>query len=263
MTRELSSLQNWVYANRLIINYDPEKSCFSTFCPPTKQLSETATEGLQIHNNILTHQNKTTYLGLILDTSLTWQEHIRELNKKLIKYAGIFSKLRYTVPSRSRVILYNAFVHSRLNYDVEIYANRNKKLLHPLKITQNKILKILQFKKRKSETNVLYEEFKVLKVEDLHMYNTFCLMQKIIHHPQTVPAAINKLLTLHKNVHNHDTRNKNDIHATNINHLTYGGRKLNYKGRNYWNNLPVQLKQETKIKTFKENLKAQNLSQYK
>ena len=114
-----------------------------------------------------------------------------------------------------------------------------KKLLHPLKITQNKILKILQFKKRKSETNALYEEFKVLKVEDLHMYNTFCLIQKIIHHPQTVPAAINELFTLHKNVHNHDTRNKNDIHATNINYLTYGGRKLNYKGRNYWNNLPV------------------------
>ena len=67
-----------------------QKSCFSTFCPSTKQLSETATEGLQIHNNILTHQNKTTYLGLILDTSLTWQEHIRELNKKLVKYAGIF-----------------------------------------------------------------------------------------------------------------------------------------------------------------------------
>ena len=113
------------------------------------------------------------------------------------------------------------------------------------------------------KTNALYEEFKVLKVEDLHMYNTCCLIQKIIHHPQTVPAAINGLLTLHKNVHNHDTRNKNGIHATNINYLTYGGMKLNYKGRNYWNNLPVQLKQETKIKTFKENLKAQTLSLYK
>ena len=88
-------------------------------------------------------------------------------------------------------------------------------------------------------------------LEDLHMYNT-----------QTVPAAINELINLDKNVHNHDTRNKNDIYATNINYLTYGGRKLNYKGRNYWNNLSVQLKQETKIKTFKETLKAQTLSQY-
>ena len=95
------------------------------------------------------------------------------------------------------------------------------------------------------------------------MYNTCCLIQKIIHHPQTAPAAINELLTLHKNIHNHDTRNKNDIHATNIDYLTYGGRKLNCKGRNYWNNLPVQLKQRTKIKTFKENLKAQTSSQYK
>ena len=62
------------------------------------------------------------------------------------------------------------------------------------------------------------------------MYNTCCLIQKIIHH-QTVPAAINELLTLHKIVHNHDTRNKNDIHATNINYLNYGGRKLKYKGK--------------------------------
>ena len=81
-------------------------------------------------------------------------------------------------------------VHSR-NYGAEIYPNTNKKLLHPLKITQNKILKILQFKKRKSETNALYEEFKVLEVEDLHMCNTCCLIQKN-NPPSTNSTSSNK-----------------------------------------------------------------------
>ena len=37
--RELSSIQNWVYADRFTVNYDSQMSCFSIVCAPTKQQS--------------------------------------------------------------------------------------------------------------------------------------------------------------------------------------------------------------------------------
>ena len=45
-------------------------------------------------------------------------------------------------------------------------------------------------------------------------------------------------ITLHKDIHNFDTTHNNDIHAKHINFKTYGSRKLDNRGRNFWNNLP-------------------------
>ena len=73
---------------------------------------------------------------------------------------------------------------------------------------------------------------------------------------------MNELLILHKDMHKYNTRNKNDIHATQINNMTYGSRKLGYRGRNFWNNLPTALKQETSTNTFKDKLKQHFISTY-
>ena len=62
-------------------------------------------------------------------------------------------------------------------------------------------------------------------------------------------------------MHKHNTRNKNDIHARR-NNMTYGSRKISYRGRNFWNNLPTALKQETCRNTFKDKLKQHFISTY-
>ena len=129
-------------------------------------------------------------------------------------------------------------------------------------VTQNKILKIFQFKKHRSDTNVLYKEYSVLKVEDQNKFDICCLIHKIIHHPGNIPTSMNELLILHKDMYKYNTRNKNDIHATHINNMTHGSRKLGYRGRNFRNNLPTALKRETSTNTFKDKLKQHFISTY-
>ena len=99
---------------------------------------------------VLKYKENTRYLGLLLDHNLTWESHIEELNKKLIKYTGIFSKIRHCLPVSCRHTVYNAFISSRLNYGSEIYTNTTKKVIQPPIVTQNKILRILQFKNIKT-----------------------------------------------------------------------------------------------------------------
>ena len=71
---------------------------------------------------------------------------MKELNQKLIKYTGIFNKVRYCLPMECRRTVYNAFIFFTLNYGSEIYVNTKKKYIQPLMVTQNKLLRILQFK---------------------------------------------------------------------------------------------------------------------
>ena len=72
---------------------------------------------------VLKYKENSRYLGLLLDHKLTLKSHIQELNKKLVKYTGIFSKIRHCLPLTCQHTVYNVFILSRLNYGSEIYLN--------------------------------------------------------------------------------------------------------------------------------------------
>ena len=156
---ELNKLQTWINANNLTINYDPKKSSYCIFKPRNKCFPPNYNRGLKIGINTLKFKETTTYLGLLLDSKLTWENHIQELKKKMVKYTGIFSKVRHYLPITCRKIVYNAFIFSRLNYGSEIYINTTKKYINPLIATQNKLLRILQFKDIRTPLKDLYREF--------------------------------------------------------------------------------------------------------
>ena len=142
---ELNKLQTWINANNLTINYDPKKSSYCIFKPRNKCFPPNYNRGLKIGTNTPKFKESTKYLGLLLDRKLTWENHIQDLNKKLVKYTSIFSKVRHYLPIAYRKTVYNAFTFSRLNYGSEIYLNTTKKYINPLIVTQNKLLRILQF----------------------------------------------------------------------------------------------------------------------
>ena len=117
--------------------------------------------------------------------------------------------------------LYNSFVFSRLNYGVEVYANTNMKFLSRLKTSQNKILKILQFKYRKSPVDNLYVTFGVLKLADMQKDNLLTIMHKFMHTPNEFPTALKDLFIQHSEIHGYNTRNKYDLHAAHVNTKIY------------------------------------------
>ena len=92
---ELNKLQKWINANKLTINFDPKKSSYCIFKPRNKCLLVNFNRGLTMGTKVRKYKENTRYLGLLLDHKLTWDSHIQELNKKLVKYTGTFSKIRY------------------------------------------------------------------------------------------------------------------------------------------------------------------------
>ena len=144
---ELNKLQKWVNANKLTVHFDPKKSSYCIFKPRNKPFPINFNRGLTMGINVLKCKESARYLGLILNHKLTWETHIKELNKKLVQYSGIFCKIRHCLPVPCRHTVYNAFISSRLNYGSEIYTNTTRKFIQPLIVTQNKILRILQFRK--------------------------------------------------------------------------------------------------------------------
>ena len=126
---ELNKLQKWINANKLTINFDPKKSSHCIFKPRGKCFPINFDRGLNIGSNVLKYRETTKHLGLILEGNLTWKSHIKKLNKILIQYTCIFSKIRHCLPMTCCKPVYNAFIFSRLNYGSEIYVNTTKKYI--------------------------------------------------------------------------------------------------------------------------------------
>ena len=117
-----------------------------------------------------------------------------EVYKKIVKYTGIFSKVRLNdlITEECRLTLYNSFVFSGLNYGIEVYANTEAKFLKHIKTSQNKILRILQFRHQRSPTYDLYTNFKVLKLE-VHKMKLLSVILKLVHTPDKFPEALKAL----------------------------------------------------------------------
>ena len=189
--------------------------------------------------NVLKYKENTRYLGLLLVHKLKWESHIKELNKKLIKYTGIFKKIRHCLPVSCRHIVYNAFMSSRLNYGSEIYLNTTKKFIRPLIVTQNKILRILHFRNIKTPINNLYREFGVLKLTDMHDFNICCIVHKFMYLRHLLPEAINYIFCRNEQIQHYNTRNKKDLHPVKIKTKLYGEKRFHFKERTVGTNYLV------------------------
>ena len=262
VTSEMNSLQNWINANKLTINFDPNKSCYNVFKPKNKNLPSGYDRGIQMGENILTYKESTKCLGIILDDKMNWKAHIAETTSKITKYAGIFAKVRYMMPRRCLTTLYNSFTFPKINYGIEAYGNTTLETLRPLKVAQNRILKILQFKPHKSNTNKLYSDFSVLKMEDIFKFSMCNITHKYMHHKEAVPQALHTIFLQHNDIYSYNTRSKKDLHAQEINTITYGAKQISYITRQCWNELPKEIKQEQNTNTFRQNLKKHFLSAY-
>ena len=128
--------------------------------PKIKISLQVMTEESRFGENILTYKESTKYLVIIANDKMTWKAHIAEAATKITKYAGIFAKVRYMMPRRCLTTLYNSFTFPKINYGIKAYGNTVLKTLRLLKVAQNRILKILQFKPHKHK-QTLFRLFSV------------------------------------------------------------------------------------------------------
>ena len=246
--REMNSLQNWINANKLTINFDSNKSCYNVFKPKNKNLPSGYDRGIQIGENILTYKESTKYLGIILDDKMTWKAHIAETTSKIAKYAGIFAKVRYMMPRRCLITMHSSLSFPKINYGTEAYGNTTLETLRPIKVAQNRILKIRQFKPHKSNKNKLYSGFLVLKMKDIFKYSTFNITHKYIHKKEAVPQALHTTF-YNMMIYILTILGTRRIYMPKRLTITYGVKQISYITRQCWNELLKEIEQK-QIQTY-------------
>ena len=201
-----------------------------------------------LQNWINTKYQSTKYLGIILDDKMTWKAHIAETTSKIAKFAGIFAKVRYMMPRRCLITMHNSLSFPKINYGTEAYGNTTLETLRPIKVAQNRILKIRQFKPHKSNKNKLYSGFLVLKMKDIFKYSTFNITHKYIHKKEAVPQALHTTF-YNMMIYILTILGTRRIYMPKRLTITYGVKQISYITRQCWNELLKEIEQK-QIQTY-------------
>ena len=109
---ELVNLSRCLNLNKLILNVKKtECMVFGTGQRLASQNSDTI--DLNIHGQPIKSTNAFKYLGVVLDSTLSFNDHIEHLRKKLSKVLGVFSRAR---PPEAANRVYAAMVLPILDY---------------------------------------------------------------------------------------------------------------------------------------------------
>jgi hypothetical protein len=116
---ELKNVSQWLNANRLALNI--EKTNFIVFHSPKKKPHKVLS--ICIDNQSIREATSVKYLGVLIDSTLSWRPHISELSKKIAKSVGIISKLRHYLNTDILISIYYSLIYSFIIYGIEIGSN--------------------------------------------------------------------------------------------------------------------------------------------
>ena len=102
------------------------------------------------------------FLGLHLNSQLTWYTHIEEISKKNSRVTGIFYKMQNILPSN--ILLYNTLILPHINYCILFWGKENDTIL----LLQKRAVRAIASAGYRSHSEPLFKFYKnLLKVNDI------------------------------------------------------------------------------------------------
>ena len=249
-------LTDWFSCNRLTLNLT--KTCYSIFHGPKKHIPRMYNK-MTLNGNVIHRENKVKYLGLMIDEKLSWKDHIDYLIVSLSKFYGIFNKIKYFVPKRHKLAIYNAYVLSKICYGIEIYGSMSETLSNRLQIVSNKLLKILFNMSPFHSTNQLHKELDILKVKDVYKSRVLKFVFQCLNH--TMLCMYNNYFQKRRSLHDRNLRDMKNLHVP-VGYSAIALSSTRINGAKLWNELPLEIRKIDDAICFKNSLKSHFMESY-
>ena len=139
-------------------------------------------------------------LGLDIDPTLSWSNHVTNLRKKLLKRVAVLARIKY------RIILFNASIKPILEYCVSVWASCNAGLLDDIFKVQKQCARLILDAPFRARTLPLFYKLEWLPINQVCIERRLISFKKILD-GRAPDNLTEKLLSL-KYCKSHDTRSR-------------------------------------------------------
>ena len=242
VNKELASVCNWLMANKLSLN--TKKSNFVSFRPYQKRMNFDVTIKLFDDKNssiLLERKDYVKYLGVLIDSTLSWRQHILFISSKISKSLGIISRLRHFVPTDTLLSIYQSLIQPYITYGIAVWGQGAPTNLDKLLILQKRALRLIHFAPYRSHAIPLFNHYNILPLNFQYCKSVCTIMHDVSNN--SLPANIFNLFLYPTQVHSYNTR----FSATgsfNIKYSRTNQLKNDFSifGARIWNSIPQSIR---------------------
>ena len=247
VNQELCTIVNWLNSNKMSLNI--EKTHFMVFKPKRRMIYESC--NITINGCKIDEVKYTKFLGVMIDSELSWKNHIDYISSKISKNIGLLSKARSMFSTETLTSLYYSFVYPYITYCIHVWGSTFQTHLNKMVVLQKRIIRIIAGVNRRTSSKPIFDSLGILPIQKVFEYNISLFMYKF-HHGQL--PSIFDIFARNSDVHYHYTRQNELLHLP-MPRKEYVKRSFRYQAVLIWNVVYAHVNVNIKIGTFKKHLK--------
>ena len=231
---DLANLSQWLHYNKLVLNM--KKTEFMTFGTRQRLARQKCDEtDISLNGQSIKHTDTFKYLGVVLDDTLSFNDHVDYVRMKVSKILGMFSRIRPSLTLEAANRLYKAMVLPVLDYCDAVWHECGQGNSDKIERLQRRAARIVFFKAAsKLSTDEIMTK---LGLEPLYYrrrthilrFGNECIASRV---PRYLFHYFN---VRNRDIHRHKTKNNNDFILEKVN-LECTKRASSYKGAKIFNN---------------------------
>ncbi|XP_047668210.1 uncharacterized protein LOC125141028, partial [Tachysurus fulvidraco] len=256
LTQCLREIKDWMSCNFLLLNSDKTEILLIGPKTSAHKLSQLNSH---LEGCTITSSSTVKDLGVILDSNLSFKNHIAHTTKTAFFHLRNIAKQRHILSVSDAEKLVHAFMTYRLDYYNALLGGCPASLINRLQLVQNAAARVLTRTRKYDHISPILSSLHWLPVKFRIDYKLLLLTYKALN--GLAPMYLTSLLTRYNPSRSLRSQNSGLLVVPRISKSTKGGRAFSYLAPKLWNSLPVSVRGSDTLSQFKCRLKTHLFSQ--
>lgn len=243
---DLGNVYNWLNLNKLKLNTNKTE-----YMAISKKKLIIDQNCIIIGNEAIKRVEHVKYLGFYLDENLNFNKQIDVLRKKLASKINFMKRISKKLTFDTKKTIYNAIIAPHFEYCSTLYINCNKEQIDTLQKLQNRAMRIILNCEFRTHINDMLETLDWLNITQKIKHNIIMYVFKMKN--EQTPQYLSNKLEYSRDMHNRNTRSRNELRLPKFK-SDFGRKNIFYNGVKMYNDLPIEMKNETNLNKFKKLL---------
>ena len=254
-TSELTKILDWLHTNRLSLNIN--KTNFTIFGPQCSSRDYSSCT-IRLNGQDIKHVNQCKFLGIYLDTHLTWKRHIERISSKISSAIFAINRARDCLTKHALRCLYFALVHSHLTYGIHVWGNSMK--IKKIITLQKRAIRTINKVWYRSHTEPLFKSNQILKFEDMYTMQVSLFVYDL--NNDLLPKSFRNVLSQNCLARHGIITRQNNLIPQSRPRTTFSSKLPKHNFTRIWNKTGSTLAHGKNKLTFKRLLKNRYLEAY-
>ena len=246
----MSELDTWFCSNKLSLNTSKSKLMLFGTQPQLTMFQDVSVT----HRGLALEKcHKFKYLGVMLDSRLTFEEHVTYMKSKTIGKIRLLGRIRHIIDRETAVMLYKTLILPIYDYCDYLYYPLGTTTSDSLQVLQNTALRTIIRAEPRTATDILHAQVQMPRLDLRRKIHVAEYMYKIMN--DMCPPECSIQFTCLNLIRTRSTRSEDDdLLVIPSRKLVTMERSLRYFGAVIWNSIPLAIRNLPTRNEFKRVL---------